>query len=528
MKILMVASENDALAGAKVGGIGDVVRDVPPILAQRGHQIKVVIPAYGFLHKTSGSRVLGPLSYKFAGEKDDASVLYEVPGRNEHAGVTHYVIDHPDFISTDRHKRPEIYHTDTHSRPFATDATKYARFCMAVAEALKQENFGPVDCIHLHDWHAALVLVLRQYHPAYSCLQKVRSVYTIHNLALQGVRPLKNDNSSLQGWYPNLKFERKTLVDPRWTDCVNPTMAGITLSDAVHTVSPSYAEEIVEPSDKPRYYGGEGLHEYLSTAQSEHRLVGILNGCDYPEQRTARKMNFAELWNTLTSQVIQWAGRERDSLSPAHFVAYTRLTELSASMRRPQIVLTSVARIGEQKCLLMKQSGSRYESGLEGILKGLGNKGIYIVLGTGAADYEQFFTEMSTKYANLLFLKGFSTECADTLYGNGDLFLMPSSFEPCGISQMMAMRDGQPCVVHHVGGLKDTIENGVTGFGFTGDTVEAQVDAFIETSMNAIRTKLRHAAEWKRICTNAAAMRFLWSDAVDKYIERLYQPEKLP
>jgi starch synthase len=82
--------------------------------------------------------------------------------------------------------------------------------------------------------------------------------------------------------------------------------------------------------------------------------------------------------------------------------------------------------------------------------------------------------------------------------------------------------------VHHVGGLKDTIENGVTGFGFTGDTVEAQVDAFVETSMDAIRTKLRHAAEWKRICANAAAMRFLWSDAVDKYIELLYQPEKLP
>lgn len=528
MNILMVAAENDGLPKAKVGGIGDVVRDVPPALAKLGCDVKVVIPSYGLLHNLPSSQLQEPtITYKFAGEEDEAKI-YEVPGKPPHANVKQFVIDHPGFVSKDKDGRFEIYHPDPKERPFATDASKYARFCMAVADAVKQGVFGNLDCIHLHDWHAAFLLVLRQYHKDYQMLQSIPAAYTIHNLALQGVRPFSGDESSLESWYPGLEYDRGKLADPRWPDCENPMEVGIRLADAVHTVSPSYAEEILEPSDEPRYYGGEGLEPYLSEAKNEGRLFGIINGCEYSIDRDVSKLDFPDLLSLLRSRVLQWAGTQT-SLSASHFVAYARLTQLD-SLSKPTIVLTSVSRITDQKTFLMKASGSlnndgrlRFKSGLEGILEGLGKQGVYILLGTGGEEYEHFLTEVSSKFENFIFLNGYSDDCAKALYSNGDLFLMPSSFEPCGISQMLAMRDGQPCVVHNVGGLKDTVKDGVNGFTFEGHSVEEQVDNFVETSLSALKLKKENPAKWQQICQNASEARFLWEVTVRQYIERLYK-----
>ncbi|MEI2419487.1 glycogen/starch synthase, partial [Arthrospira platensis SPKY2] len=104
------------------------------------------------------------------------------------------------------------------------------------------------DVIHLHDWHAALFLLLRAYHPAYGSLRTTRCVFTIHNLALQGIRPLEGDPSSLHEWFPGLHYPHAVVADPRWSNCVNPMAVGIRLADAVHAVSPSYAVEILRPS----------------------------------------------------------------------------------------------------------------------------------------------------------------------------------------------------------------------------------------------------------------------------------------
>lgn len=523
----MVAAENDGLPKAKVGGIGDVVRDVPPALAKLSCDVKVVIPSYGFLHNLPGSQLLRPVTYKFAGEKDEAKI-YEVPSKVPYANVRQVVIDHFRFVSYDQDGQYEIYHPDPEERPFATDASKYARFCMAVAEAVKQGVFGNLDCIHLHDWHAAFLLMLRQYHKDYQFLQSIRTAYTIHNLALQGVRPFSGDESSLESWYPELEYDRDKLADPRWLNCENPMEVGIRLADAVHTVSPSYAEEILEPSDEPRYYGGEGLEAYLSEAKNEGRLWGILNGCEYPTDRNVPKLDFPDLLNLLKSRVLQWAGTQK-TLSASHFVAYTRLTNLG-SLPKPPIILTSVTRIAVQKAYLMKSSGSlgndsrfRFKSGVEGILEGLDSQGIYILLGNGREEYERFLTEVSARFENFIFLNGYSDDCAKALYASGDLFLMPSSFEPCGISQMLAMRDGQPCVVHNVGGLKDTVKDGTNGFAFEGYAVEEQVDNFVESSLKAIKLKQEHPAKWQEICENAGSARFLWEETVRQYIERLYK-----
>lgn len=522
MNILMAAAENGGLDGGKVGGIGDVIRDVPPAIAARNCDVKVVTPSYGFLHKPAGSRHISSVFFSFAGH-DHRTEIYEVQGKAPCHHVKHFVVDHPFFSSyCNRRGSYRIYVNDPPERPFATDAAKYALFCMALTKAVVQNLFGHLDCIHLHDWHTAFFLILRRFHEDRAVLKKIRTVYTIHNLALQGIRPFQGTDSSLEAWFPNLKYCRSDITDPRWTDCINPMAAGIRLADRVHTVSPSYAEEILNPSDKAGCYGGEGLEADLRSARKEGRFYGILNGCDYPQKRAAAGLDFFGLLKFLKSKLVNWAGTG-ETLSSSHFVAYARLTALGSLSCRPDMIVTSVSRVAEQKIFLMQAPGSRFESGLKGILESLGDQGIYILLGTGDKQYEHFLTQMSSRFENFIFMNGYSDNCASSLYATGDLFLMPSSFEPCGISQMLAMRDGQPCLVHEVGGLKDTVKNDYNGFSFTGEMVEAKVDNFVQSFINAVRLKKNDPDKWRQICRNAFAARFLWEDTVRQYLKLLYQ-----
>jgi starch synthase len=132
--------------------------------------------------------------------------------------------------------------------------------------------------------------------------------------------------------------------------------------------------------------------------------------------------------------------------------------------------------------------------------------------------------EIARENRRLLFLCGYSESLAAPLYRAGDLFLMPSSFEPCGISQMLAMRATQPCVVHSVGGLKDTVEDGRTGFVFEGDSPQQQAMAFVDTVKRALAMKTENDDTWQKICIRAASARFSWSKSAKQTIEMLYEP----
>jgi starch synthase len=508
-RVLLVAAENDALPRGKVGGIGDVIRDVPPALARRAWTVDVVVPSHGFLHRHPGARQVGSVTLP-----GSSAAVYVVPGKTSDPGVTHYVIDVPRDESDGA---PSIFVNDPPARPFATDATKFARFCRGVAEALLDGTIPRPDCLHLHDWHAAFLLILRRQVPRYSPLLEIRTAYTIHNLALQGVRPLEGDPSSLAAWYPEVKVTQE-LEDPRWRDCVNPMAVGIRLADAVHTVSPTYAREILLPSEAPRAYGGEGLETDLQNAEREGRLFGILNGCDYPLQHHER-LPGPSLLETLRTQVLAWIASQR-VVSSTHSIALERLRDLKT--RPLQTVLTSVTRVTDQKMYLMRAKGSDEVAGVDGLLRRLGSQGVYILLGSGDASYEEFLLTTAARYDNFVFLNGYSDACANALYDSGDLFIMPSSFEPCGISQLLSMRSGQPCLVHGVGGLKDTVGDGKEGFVFNGDTVRQQVDAFVEASARALTIRGENPLRWQSIRDAAAATRFTWDSAVNSYIERLY------
>jgi starch synthase len=518
LKILMVAAENDALPGGKVGGIGDVVRDVPPALAERGCSVTVVTPAYGVFAALPGARRLAVLDVGFGGTSQHLE-LYDVAGRQPHEGVRHWVLNHPLFSACGKGK---IYCDEPPQRPFATDASKFALFCAAVAEGIVQNVFGALEVVHLHDWHAACLLILRRYHPAFPALAAIRCVYTIHNLALQGIRPFAGDVSSLDAWYPGLSYERAALADPRWPDCVNPMAVGIRLAAAVHTVSPAYAEEILRPSAVATqgYYGGEGLEADLQQARAEGRLLGILNGCDYPAEPVAAAADWPDLLTLMRSQVLRWAGAE-PQLASAHFLAHVRLGALSR--QRPAVLLTSIGRITEQKLRLLREPTAAGRPALEALLETLGSRGLFLLLGSGDADYEQFLTATAARYSNFIFLRGYSEALAQALYASGDLLLMPSSFEPCGISQMLALRAGQPCLVHHVGGLKDTVQDGVTGFAFGGIGLTEQATHLVAAVQRALALHQEQPERWQAMRQAAAAVRFRWTDSITAYLEQLYQ-----
>ncbi len=518
MHILMIAAENGALPGGKVGGIGDVVRDVPLALAARGCSVTVLTPAYGSFTALPGASKITSLEASFAGARQPFD-LFELPAPENAGGVRHVVVDHPLFSVCGA---GQIYCDDPPGRPFATDASKFALFCAAAAESIGKAVFGEVDVIHLHDWHTALLLVLRAYDPRYRALQKIWCAYSIHNLALQGVRPLAKDDSSLQAWYPELSYERKRLVDPRWPDTVNPVAAAIRLADTVHAVSPSYAEEILSASDVQGrgYFGGEGLEADLVEARAQGRLFGILNGCEYPKKSKRVSYSWKSLLTLMRAQLPLWISATQ-ALRSTHYIAQSCLDRLKS--RRPGMLLTSIGRITPQKTGLMSEPTSSGKPALHGVLETLGENGLLIMLGSGDPEVETFLTGVAARFDNFIFLRGYSEDLAETLYNFGDLFFMPSSFEPCGISQMLALRAGQPCLVHHVGGLRDTVHDNETGFAFGGDSPTEQADNLVATMQRALTLFLDHPAKWKAMRKAAAAQRFAWGDSVDAYLKYLYR-----
>lgn len=528
--ILMVAAENDALVGGKVGGVGDVVRDVPYALAELPEYdgvVSVVCPSYGFLHE-GATASLGTVDFSFAGQTLTAE-LFEVPGTRPRDGVRQLVLHHSAFESLDSVSgRKLIYVDDGADTPFASDATKFACFNAAIAQAVLQGIFGDIDIVHLHDWHAGFYLMLREFDPALNALHETRTVFTIHNLALQGIRPLRGFDSSLETWFPELNYELATVQDPDYLDCVNPMAIGVRLADKVHVVSPGYVSEICQPSRPQRndplcvFLGGEGLEGDLQNARDQGRLVGILNGCEYSASSVAIPPRGQESWQKLLRGLVTEVGGwyQRSQSLPLK-LTLSRLTEwLESNSPRPNVVMTSVTRVVDQKVRLMRTPED--SPPLDRILAESADDTVYLLAGNGDAGYEAFLHELACRYPKFVFLNGYSQSGADLLYAVGDLFLMPSAFEPCGISQMLAMRDGQPCVVHSIGGLKDTVDDSQTGFAFTGNSPESLGDGFVEATQRAIKLKRTSPAEFHKIQTAAFGKRFLWSDSVRRYLTELY------
>ncbi len=506
---LFVAAENDAVPRCKAGGMGDVVRDVPCQIASRGDMVSVITPSYSRLHHSDAIKI-SDIKFVFRGVPHNGEI-YEVEGKKKVEGIRHFVLHHPDIKAGDI---AHIYFNDP-DQPFYTDANVFSLFCTAVAAAVREELFGELDIIHLHDWHSSMLLFLREFNPRFKVLKEIRMVYTIHNLAIQGIRPFDNNYSSVQAFYPDVNYDREKLRDRRYSDCINLMAVGIRLADAVHTVSPSYKEDIQKPSNPPHFIGGEGLEEDLRKAEVEGRLFGILNGANYKDVAQVEK---GILLRQCVRRLFRWLQEEKKDYK-AHYLAHTGEKITRWQEHKPDFICSSVARLTEQKFFFFKKDPN--------LLAGLMDKltqvnGVYILLGTGAPEYELIFREASYKHKNFIFINAQSDSIIDMLYQDSNLYLMPSQFEPCGISQMLAMRNGQPCLVHHTGGLKDTVKHMHTGFSFDGNTMEEKTASFIEVFSDAVDLFFQDKKAWNKICANAKKQRFTWEKSVDEYYQKLY------
>ncbi|TBW27465.1 glycogen synthase [Gramella sp. KN1008] len=509
---LFVAAENDAIPRCKAGGMGDVVRDVPRQIAAKGDTASVITPAYSRLH-TAGTKI-ADVNFVFRGTPQTAEV-YEVPGKKEIEGIKHFVIHHPDIKAGDI---AHIYFNDP-DQPFYTDANVFSLFCTAVAAAVRQNVFQKIDIIHLHDWHTSMLLFLREFNPRFEILKDIRFVYSIHNLAIQGIRPFENNYSSVQAFFPDIEYDREKLYDRRYPDCINLMAVGIRLADAVHTVSPSYMEDIQKPSDPPHFIGGEGLEDDLKTASKEERLFGILNGANYAN---INKVEKGILFRQCIRRLFRWLQEEKKDYK-AHYLAHTGEKLTRFQEHKPDFICSSVARLTEQKFYFFKHNPELLQK-LMGKLASV--NGVYVLLGTGAPEYEIIFREASYHHKNLIFINAQSESIIDMLYQESQLYLMPSLFEPCGISQMLAMRNGQPCLVHHTGGLKDTVDHMKTGFSFDGNTIEEKEADFVKVFEETIDLFFNDKKTWRKICSTAKKQRFTWERSVDQYYEQLYRLDK--
>ncbi len=511
----MLASENDALRGGKVGGVGDVLRDLPRALARHGWRTTVIVPSYGFLHRENAGKLTGTVSFPFAG-KEELAETWDVTPRNEQQGVTILALHHA-AISGE-----PIYFNDPPKEAFSRDAAKYALFCSAAGEYCR--GIAGEYRLHLHDWHTGILFLLRELHPRFAHLKRVRTAFTIHNLAIQGTRPLTGPGSSVEQWFPELfpgMAWMSSWKDPRYDEiCFTPMAAGIRCADQVNTVSPGYAAEILLPSDHAKgFYGGEGLESLLRAAQSADRLSGILNGTEYPPPPGEAPLSFDGLCTLMVEEAAAWNARRTD---PVHALALERIGALRS--RPPRIVLASITRIVEQKMMLLFERGTGGTAAIEeiaGLLEA--RDGLYVIQGSGTPEYESVLEALVRKTGRILFLKGYSERLARQLFRSGNLFLMPSSFEPCGIGQMVAMREHQPCVVHAVGGLKDTVLDGVNGFTFAGETLPRQADAFAAAVGRALALFFDAPERWNEVQAAAGAARFTWEKAARQYIERVYR-----
>ncbi|MEQ8515286.1 MAG: glycogen/starch synthase, partial [Chromatocurvus sp.] len=399
LDILMLAAENGALPGGKVGGIGDVIRDVPRALAALQHRVTVITPGYGHFSRLSGATQIGTLQTVFRGQRETVT-LYRVPARPETPGVSCLALEHPVFSNGGAGR---IYVDDGPDRPFATDASRFALFCAATASAIADGVIPRPDVAHLHDWHSALFALLLQAEPSCAEIADIPLVYTIHNLALQGIRPLRGDDSALLSWFPGLTQLPSAAIDPRYGDCYNPMRAAIALCARVHAVSPRYAEEICDADSD----FGCGLQADLRQARDTGRLSGILNGCDYSGM-PAPAPTFHDTLEQARRDVLQWISRERQVHS-AHLLALDHLDRLlREDLPRPGALLTSVGRLTDQKLGLLCEAMPDGKLCLEHVLDSLGDDGLCVMLGNGDTALEMTLTRLAGERNNLLFLCGYS------------------------------------------------------------------------------------------------------------------------
>jgi starch synthase len=437
MRILMVGSE--AQPFAKTGGLADVLGSLPQALVRLGHHVDLVIPRYRGITRGLKSH---SVQVTFGGEVTIADVY-----RFDHDGVGVHLIDHPGYFDRD-------YLYGIGSQDYADNPERFAFLAQA---ALQVATRPPgYDVVHAHDWQAGLVPVLAaRLFRSGQVRQRLPTVFTIHNLAYQGVFDASWLLRLGLGW----DLMRTDALE--YWNRISYLKGGIVFSRLVTTVSPTYAREIQSPAL------GFGFDGILRDRAAD--LIGILNGIDYDQWDPARDAYLPVPFDA--SRLDGKAAAKREVLQRFGF----EVDEARAG--RPLVGMIS---------RLVDQKGFDLLAALADELPRL--DATFVLLGTGDRKYEDLWLALSARYGERISARiGFDEGLAHLIEGGADLFLMPSQFEPCGLNQMYSLRYGTVPLVRATGGLADTVRN------FDPGTGEGTGFTFDEYSPQALLGTLRWA-----------------------------------
>lgn len=477
-KLQIVFASAEAAPFVKTGGLGDVAGSLPEALVQAGADVIVMVPKYA------------TIADEFKAQMEHVGQFYVPLGwRNEYCGMERIVRDGVTYLFLDN----EHYFNRSYPYGFFDDGERFAFFSKAVCESLQYLPDGFMcDILHCNDWHTALAPVfLREFYMDMPLYRNVKTVFSIHNIAFQGqfTDMLLGDVLGMAHIEPAV---RQLRCDAR---SINYMQGALNYSDAITTVSPTYSWEIRTPEF------GEGLDGVLR--RRENVLSGILNGLDLKSNDPA------------TDSRVH-ANYSRDDRSGKAACKAALQAELGLEVRDDRPLMAMVTRLTRQKGMdLVTYSLDRILSG-----------GVQVaVLGTGDAEYEEALRYFERTYPGSMAARiEFDPYLSQRMYSGADMFLMPSLFEPCGLSQMIAMRYGTLPIVRETGGLKDTVipynmfTGEGTGFTFTHFNGDEMGDAVFR----AARTFWDDKDAWNKLIDNAMDADFSWTRSAAAYMDVYY------
>jgi len=479
MKILMVAAE--AVPFAKTGGLADVAGVLPKFLAAMGHDVRVVMPRYQQIDRSTLTQVGGPLGVPMGiiGELWCGVLQGRLP--NSDVPI--------DFIEFDQYFGRAGIYNDASGSGFLDNDNRYVFLSRAALQAAKMLDFSP-DVVHVNDWHTAAVPVfLNTHYKDDSHLGQAASVLTIHNMGYQG------------RFYPGLMevldvgWEHFTHLGLEHEGKVNLLKGGIYHATQFNAVSPRYAEEVKTPEFG---HGLEGVCQDRAGA-----LRGILNGTDYSE------------WNPSTDPHIA-AHYDADDLAGKALCKQALQREMGLPVRDVPLV-GIVSRLVHQKGIDLIAAALPQILDLDVQ---------FVLLGSGEAWAHDFFQRLSDEgRPNFACHLGYSNALAHRIEAGADLYLMPSRFEPCGLNQLYSLRYGTLPIVHATGGLDDTVVNHVEGTteGTGFKLYDLHPQAIFDTVGWAVHTWYERRTEFDAMVQNAMRQRFSWEQSAEAYVEMYEQ-----
>ncbi len=469
LKILYVTSE--AVPFVKSGGLADVSGSLPQVIKELGHDIRVVLPEYK------------QISAEYKTELEHITDFEtHVAWRRKYVGINKLQYQQVPFYFIDNK-----YYFD---REFLYEnldkCEQFAFFARGVLEMLPEIDFKP-DIIHCNDWQTAMInLFLYDNYRGYDFYKKIKTIYTIHNLGYQGQfeRDVLEDILGVDSWH-------WIAGKIRHDNLINFMKTGIMYSDLITTVSETYAHEI----KKPAY--GEGLDYALRMREND--LYGIVNGIDYDEYNPATDKNIYQNYDP-------------DSIHNKYENKLKLQKEMELPEAKEKPVLGFISRLVEQKGVPI----------ILEILEELLEEDIqFIMLGTGNPEYEWAFRELAADYPDKMKANiKYDDALARKIYAGIDIFLMPSLYEPCGLSQLISMSYGTVPIVRETGGLNDTVhsynENTGRGNGFSFSYYNAQ--DFLYTVKRALQF-YENKEVWPTLVKRVMQEEFSWERSAHKYVE---------